>query len=206
MFRIADCWGPLPCAPVAGKMTKAWSGRRTKRSCVIRPKFRTAVYEQQPSIDLNAPEYLDTRRRLSQLGYANVSDYVADHPTEPYVGDLADRLNMIPVLLPVLQFAEAEALEDLRKTSRDSLFREIVGNSHKQDWIAFSLWSVHMTGDAVTELADRIYRISGMTQAEVESVCDRIMSHIRESAPSGWVPESADDPILVQAFDEVWPT
>ena len=163
------------------------------------------MYEQQPSIDLNAPEHSEMRRRLSQHGYANVSDYVAHHPAEPYDGDLSERLDVIPVLLPILQFAEVESSEERRRVSRDSLFREIVGHRLKPDWIAFSVWSMHMTGDAVVELADRIYKTSGMSPEEVESVCGRIISLIRESAPSVWVPDSADDPILVQAFDEAWP-
>jgi hypothetical protein len=139
--------------------------------------------------------------RARAIGYASLSELLADVPGEPYA-DVAKRLgDVAPIQVLAVQLREAKLTGRVRDAAKDSLVRNLVeqlpngwGIGDNSDWQsvrALSSWSSEL---AVTggceELKPRLLAIARALRAL--------------PPPSGWIPSSPNDSIIERVFDAEW--
>jgi len=138
-------------------------------------------------------------------GYGSLSEFLRASPAVSYF-ELSNSsgLEAAPIQLIAMQFSEARQFGDVRDAARDCLCRSIIekfpegwGKGADPEWqraLALSTWSAHVLG-------------AGGTMLEVEPFVTCIMLALGKSViPSiGWRPQSAEDPLLCDVFDQYWP-
>src|SRR5439155_17181587 len=136
------------------------------------------------------------------LGFSSLADYLAARVGVPYT-DLADELGdgILGLHLAAVQMKQATnrraaAADALVRTLRQVLTRgwdltEALEPGVTRDFVNVAAWSYW------TSLLD--------AARPPEEVLDRLWEHLKSAAKPGWLPKTADDPVLKQAFDSAWP-
>lgn len=145
----------------------------------------------------------DWKQRLSALladhGHDSVTSFLAAYPRRSLL-DLADSVlgggdvAAVQLLWTVLDEAKVRGPAAAESCARDLLIRSM--HQHmKRGWDPADL---EAEGQAYSGWACELERI-----AKVNALA--LWEALVESAPPGWLPNDADDPILVAAFREHWP-
>jgi hypothetical protein len=135
-------------------------------------------------------------RKVQELGYANLTDLLADLPARPY-SELAQRLgDVAPIQIISVQFREARLTGRERDAAKDSLVRNLVeqlpngwGIGEEAEWQAvraLSSWSseIQVTGEC----------------EELKAKLLAVAHALRELPP----PRGPDDPIIADVFESHW--
>ncbi len=167
------------------------------------------------------------REKVRALGYESITDFLADHPAEPYV-DVARKLGGVAaVQLRRIQRLEIRNDLDFRRAAMDCIARETVTHLPKGWGVPTeipevpndSMWK-HLAARGplmLDEVADRIaFQTSGVYAAWMtllqeyaqnsQERADAVWAALHDSnPPTGWLPTGPDDAIIVAAFDKAWP-
>jgi len=151
------------------------------------------------------------RHRLACEGFTSMTAYLKSREGVTY-SKVAKQLDgCAPLQVALMQFREAREKKTLRNVSKDSLVRTI-RERMKRGWDV----SIHRRRQRTSAFVQWL-SILRCDQAFVgNEACDEqsvLMSKrgedvwrvLEESAVVGWLPESADDPVITKAFDEGWP-
>jgi hypothetical protein len=158
--------------------------------------------------------------RLREHGFSSATEYVATAPTTSLIL-LGHALSTDPTV-PLFQgdgFAadqlvrrlldEAKGRGDVERCARGLLVRSL--HQHLPDgWR--SDWGPDIPGDLTTPVWHRASALGGWSASvavhvpDCEDALDRVNAALCDAAiPEGWLPASADDPLLVELFRQHWP-
>lgn len=150
--------------------------------------------------------------RLRGRGFTSATDYVADRATVSLLV-LADELSeghddVAAEQIRRRLIAEARQGGNIERCARDLLVRSL-HEKLPEGWHAD--WGVDVPGDRTTPIARRAIALGGWTSSisvhlpEYDDVLMGIALTLRDSSPpAGWLPSSADDPVLLEIFREHW--
>ncbi len=150
--------------------------------------------------------------RLQGLGFASATDYAAQRAAVSLLV-LADELSgghddIAAEQIRRRLLAEASQLGTVERCARDLLVRSL-HEKLPEGW--HKDWGVDVPGDRTTPIARRASALGGWTSSisvhlpEYDDVLMRIALALRDSpTPAGWLPSSADDPVLLEIFREHW--
>lgn len=136
---------------------------------------------------------------LGAHGYESVEALLNRHPGASYI-TLGEQIGILPVAIIAAHLTRAHraGASAFRDAARDSLARHL-NQSLPHGWngpegrfdniVPFSSWATSVETAAGAEARDR----------------DAVFDALERHAPTGWRPTSADDPVLVAAFNEGWP-
>src|SRR5262249_16186394 len=137
--------------------------------------------------------------RVRSLGYSKISVLLAAMPSRPYV-EIARRLgsNVPPIQVLAVQFREAKAEGTVREAAKDSLAPRITDELPGGWGIGEN--AEYRMASALADWASSV-TVSGECD-DLEPTINGIMRSFR--APTGWLPNGPDDPIIEAAFSGLW--
>lgn len=140
--------------------------------------------------------------QLEALGYSDLSAFLAANPCVDYV-DLAKPLKGVSGhQIAALQVEEARKAGTIRDAARDCLSRYLAGRC-RYGWDR----GTHRVSNRASAFGVWMSTFSpGLKPNDLDAVMDATWQElVRLTPPADWVPRSASDPLLVQAFDAGWP-
>ena len=148
--------------------------------------------------------------KIKNLGYETAFDYMQDHPKVSFK-DLAislaeaEDVSEYVFALKHLYYQDAQKTNKLRFVNQDALVRYL--HEYRVNWkrktksiknriAAFAKWSIFVCVRLKNDLMD----------VKQEMIVKQIWDYLEEQVPPNydWLPESADDPLIQEAFDKFW--
>jgi hypothetical protein len=146
------------------------------------------------------------RERVRNIGFGSVSQFLAAFPTQYYT-DVADRLGEVAAIqLEVVQFDEAESPTSFREACKDSLVRDL-------NHYLTSGWEGGTKGNFPSASACATWkgRVGGTSRnVGADPGRERLAKAVWDcleqlKPPLGWLPKTADDPLIAAALEKGWP-
>lgn len=141
--------------------------------------------------------------RVQALGFASLGDYLAARVGVPYT-DLADELGsgVLGLHIAALQMKHAA---NPRAAAADALVRALRQVLTK-GWDLTDAAEPGVSPEFVNITAWSYWTSLLEGVRPEEEILDRLWDTLRRGAKPGWLPRTADDPVLKNAFDQAWPT
>jgi hypothetical protein len=140
--------------------------------------------------------------RLRTQGYARLTDYLRQQTAVPSidVAELLGKDDVAALQVEWLAFEEAVEHGEFREAAIDSLLREIAYHlpggwkkEAKGDFETAGVWAGWIT---------RLEEYSPTVSPLARAVWNKLLA---AQPPAGWKPQSAEDGLIVRAFNEAWP-
>lgn len=143
--------------------------------------------------------------RVRQRGFATVGEFVTSRPGVPYP-ELADELgpDILGAQVVDAQLREAREQGKLRFAAADSLVR-CIRQQLPQGWGKTQSQDAGVTNDFMNITAWSYWSTLFKSVQPGDDIPDAVWSHLKESAPLGWLPRDADDSVARGAINAAWP-